>query len=74
MKKRNFKSLRLQKKAIASFNHTVNGGGQQTEETRPVGCRSGCFCLSIECPTDSMGAGCFTYDPNNTLCIAPPNP
>jgi len=75
MKKRKIKSLRLQKNSIATFNNpAMVKGGQQTEETRPVGCKSGCFCLTIECPTDSMDVRCFTYHPNKTLCVAPPNP
>lgn len=60
MKKRNLKSLKINKQLISRVNtmNAVVGGSTMNLTTR--------------CPTDSMKLGCYTLNPLE--CIAPPNP
>lgn len=71
MKKRNLKSLKINKQLISRVNNTsvVGGGGKQPEPSSSYIIE----CITRECPTESQDTGCYTMDPFNN-CIAPPNP
>jgi len=60
MKKRNLKSLTLNKRSISSMNSMTAIVGGSTMN------------LTTRCPTDSMELGCNTLNPLE--CIAAPNP
>lgn len=70
MKKRNLKSLKINKQLISRVNamNTVIGGGMGPGPLYSYLIA----CLTKECPTDSKGLGCYTQNPLE--CIAPPNP
>ncbi len=69
MKKRNLKSLKINKQLISRVNNaTVVGGGMGPGPLYSFLIA----CLTEECPTDSKQVGCYTQNPLE--CIAPPNP
>jgi hypothetical protein len=69
MKKRNLKSLKINKQLISKVNNvSIATGGRAPGPLYSYLIA----CLTEECPTDSKGLGCYTQNPLE--CIAPPNP
>jgi hypothetical protein len=69
MKKKNLKTLKINKQLISKENNnSVTGGGMGPGPLYTIVIE----CLTEECPTESQEGFCYTVNP--LRCIAPPNP